>query len=90
MKPDKRDVDYPQKYLKRGDTGDIRLKGIEKDVWETADRCEVVALDAKNPEDDLTRWITGFFTDIYDWLIGQHIKKVLLSIAKSEPHRHES
>ena len=77
LRPDKRDIDYLSTYMKRESMGNIRLSVIERNVWKVADYCEIVALDAKQPEDYLTKWITGFFTDIYHWLIGQHTGTVV-------------
>ena len=74
--PAEADVEYVRAWMRRPDLGNIQLNGVDEGIWRNTNFSDLVAIDARRPDDDLTRWVNEEVLDKYDYLIGRHLPNV--------------
>jgi hypothetical protein len=70
QKPNQRDIQLLQEWMKRPSMGNVYLLGRDSDIWASPEILDLVALNARHSEDFLSSWMADVAIHWYHHLVG--------------------
>ena len=73
-KPNPRDLAFLQEWMKRPSMGNVYLLGQDSDVWANPEESDLIALQARDCDNTVSRWMSDILVHWYHQTIGKRLR----------------